>query len=144
MVQIVLDRIAILLSSICAIHCVALPIVAGLVPLLGPALNHGQGMHEFWFHQFILLFVFPVSVFALFAGYRCHRNRTPVVLGVIGLGLLIMTALSAETLIQYHIIPHHGETVLTMTGGVIHAIGHIFNVLASRKTSNPCISEIHG
>lgn len=142
MVQIVLDRFAILLSSICAIHCVALPIVAGIVPLLGPALDHGHGIHEFWFHQFILLFVFPVSVFALIAGYRCHRNRIPVVFGAIGLGTLIMTALFAETLIHHHLIPHYGETILTMTGGVIHAVGHVFNVLASRKTSTTCISEM--
>ncbi len=138
MLQVHLDRFAIVLSSICAIHCIALPLVAGLVPLLAVATNHDNALHEFWFHQFILIFILPVSIIALIVGYRLHHQRIPVIIGVIGLVILAMVALFADLLITQQIIPHSGETLLTVLGGVIHAVGHIANVLATKTYRITC------
>jgi len=138
MLQVHLDRFAIVLSSICAIHCIALPLVAGLVPLLAVATNHANALHEFWFHQFILIFILPVSIIALIVGYRLHHQRIPVIIGVIGLVILATVALFADLLITQQIIPHSGETLLTVLGGVIHAVGHIANVLATKTYRITC------
>ena len=110
MLQVHLDRFAIVLSSICAIHCIALPLVAVLVPLLAVATNHDNALHEFWFHQFILIFILPVSIIALIVGYRLHHQRTPVIIAVIGLVILATVAIFADLLITQQIIPHSGET----------------------------------
>ena len=127
------DRFAILLSGICAIHCIALPVVASVIPLLTATIHHGHDIHEFWFHQFILLFILPISLIALVTGYRSHNKLLPVVIAGLGLAVLTFIALFAEQLLINGTIPHEGETLLTIVGGVIHAIGHILNVQATRK-----------
>jgi len=141
MLQIYFDRFAIALSGVCAIHCVALPIVASLMPLLATTIQHGYALHEFWFHQFILVFILPISLFALVAGYRCHKQFIPIVIGGIGLGVLVFMALFAEVLNSHHILPHSGETMLTIIGGIIHAIGHVLNVIATRSLRVQCSTK---
>ena len=138
--QIYLDRIAIGLSAICAIHCVAFPLVAGFLPLLATTLHHGHVLHEFWFHQFILIFILPVSILALVAGYRCHKQIVPILISSIGLLCLVLVAIFAGTLISNNIIPHEGETWLTVVGGVIHAIGHVLNLLAAKTNRINCLA----
>ena len=138
MLQIHFDRLAIALSGICAIHCVIFPVVAGFLPLLATTLHHGNTLHEFWFHQFILLFILPVSILALITGYRCHKQLTPLLIGGLGLLILVFIAIFAGTLISNNIIPHQGETWLTVAGGFVHAIGHVLNVLATRNNRISC------
>ena len=132
------DRFAILLSGICAIHCIALPIVASLIPMLAITIQHGYALHEFWFHQFILIFILPVSVIALIAGYRVHHQILPVIISSIGLLILVGVALFAGYLISHHLMPHDGETLVTVFGGLIHAVGHLLNLMASRKPRKTC------
>ncbi len=141
MLQVYFDRFAITLSSICAIHCVALPIVASIIPLLATTVYHGNSIHDFWFHQFILIFILPLSIFALIAGYRCHKNLTPILIGILGLIILVLTALFAEFLIAKQIISYTGETMLTIFGGIIHAVGHITNIFATKTFRTSCSTE---
>lgn len=133
MLKVNLDRLAISLSGICAIHCVIFPIIASLIPLISTTLRHGNTLHEFWFHQFILIFIFPVSILAVISGFRCHRNIMPTIISLLGLTILVFTAVCAETLISNHTIPHATEAWLTIIGGIIHATGHMFNLIATRK-----------
>ena len=146
MLQVYFDRFAIALSSICAIHCIALPVVASLIPLLATSIPHDNALHdnalhEFLFHQFILIFILPISIFALAAGYRCHKKITPIFIGTIGLIILSVVALFAENLISQQVISGSGETILTIFGGIIHAAGHISNVLATKTHRTNCIME---
>jgi len=127
------DRFAIMLSGLCAIHCIALPIIASIIPLLTATVHHGNEIHEFWFHQFILLFILPVSLIALITGYRSHQKIAPLVIASVGLTILTFIALFAEQLLIDNVIPYEGETLLTITGGVIHATGHIMNVQTTRR-----------
>ena len=132
------DRFAILLSGICAIHCIALPLVASLIPLLAVTIQHGHQLHEFWFHQFILVFILPISTIALVAGYRIHRQVLPLLVAGFGLSILVGVAMFAEYLIVHHLMPHSGETIVTVTGGIFHATGHVLNVMATRKLNRQC------
>ncbi len=141
MIQTNFDRFAILLSGICAIHCIVLPVVASLAPLLAATIHHGNILHEFWFHQFIIVFILPVSIFALVTGFRNHGQITPIVLGSIGLTILVFTALFAEYLISRQFLPLKGETVLTILGGIIHAAGHIANIFATKAFRTSCVTE---
>ena len=129
MLHVNFDRFAIALSSICAIHCIALPIIAGAIPLLAATIHHGNALHEFWFHQFILIFILPISIFALVTGYRSHRQFTPIVFGITGLTILVITALFAESLIAKQIMPIQGETM------------HIANIFATKTFRTSCQTE---
>jgi hypothetical protein len=137
------DRFAIALSSLCAIHCIVFPIAASVTPLLMATIDHGNALHEFWFHQFILIFIIPVSIVALIMGYRCHKKTLPIFLGGIGLAILVTVALFAEPLIAQQIISHKGETILTIIGGVIHASGHVANALTTKAIHTPSCSAVH-
>ncbi len=134
------DKFAIILSGLCTIHCVVTPILSSVIPLLSVAVHHGEDVHDFWFHQMIILFILPVSVIALIAGYRSHLKMLPIAIAGIGLSILTFTALFAEYLLDIHMIEHEGETLLTVMGGTIHAIGHILNILATRKKQPHCSS----
>ncbi len=139
--QVHFDRFAILLSGICAIHCVALPIIASLIPLLSVTIQHGHALHEFWFHQLIILFILPVSVIALVTGYRSHFQLIPVIVASIGLLILVAVTVSAEYLISHHVMPYYAETIGMIIGGIIHAIGHVLNLLAARKLNKSCTAK---
>lgn len=132
------DKLAILLSGLCALHCIVTPLLASIIPLFAATIHHGEDIHEFWFHQFILLFILPVSLIALVAGYRSHHKVLPIYIAGLGLLILSLTALFAESLLHSHIISHEGETLLTISGGIVHAIGHILNVIATRKDHIHC------
>ena len=137
------DRFAITLSSLCAIHCIALPLAASVTPLLMSTIDHGNDIHEFWFHQFILIFIIPVSILALVTGYRCHRKNLPLLIAGIGLSILVDVALFAEQLISQQVISHTGETALTVIGGIIHAAGHLSNALATKASHATRCSIAH-
>lgn len=133
MIQSYFDRFAIMLSGICAIHCILLPIAVSAMPLFVASIDHDHHLHDFVFHQAILLFILPVSIIALYTGFRSHQQIMPIAIASIGLLFLVSVALFAEKMIESGIMQHEGETILTVIGGVTHAVGHILNVLATRR-----------
>jgi hypothetical protein len=133
MLQNYFDRFAIMLSGICAIHCILLPIAVSAMPIFVASIDHDDHLHDFVFHQAILLFILPVSIIALYTGFRSHQQLTPIAIASIGLLFLVSVALFAERMIESGIMQHEGETILTVIGGVTHALGHILNVLATRR-----------
>ena len=70
------DKAAIGLSSICAVHCLVLPVFVALFPSLMVA-----GMQDERIHLGLLVLVVPVSAFALIMGCRQHRQLPIVCLG---------------------------------------------------------------
>tara|TARA_B100000925_G_scaffold205833_1_gene156470 strand:- start:38 stop:526 length:489 start_codon:yes stop_codon:yes gene_type:complete len=124
-----LDRIAVQLSGLCLLHCLALPLVIAVVPVLGLA-EHG---HAF-FHQLMLLVVVPVAMISLGRGYIVHRRARVAFFGVLGVALLATAAL----LVHPH--AHIGPTVtaetaerwITVAGALILAAAHTFNARAMR------------
>jgi hypothetical protein len=85
------DRIAIALSTICIVHCLAMPFVIALLPVA--ALTLGGDGH---FHAFMLWFVVPTSVLGLGLGYRVHQRFGVVLIGTAAIAVLALTALYAH------------------------------------------------
>lgn len=82
------DRVAITLSTICIVHCLAMPFVIALLPVTAFALG-GDGH----FHSLMLWFVVPTSVLGFGLGVRVHRRVDIVVMGAVAIALLAATAL---------------------------------------------------
>jgi len=82
------DRIAIALSTICIVHCLAMPFVIALLPLA--AFTVGGDGH---FHTLMLWFVVPTSVLGFGLGVRVHHRADIVALGVAAIAVLATTAL---------------------------------------------------
>ena len=82
------DKASIGLSSICAVHCLVLPVLVALFPSLMVA-----GMQDERIHLGLLVLVVPVSAFALIMGCRQHRQLPIVCLGLVGILVLLFSAL---------------------------------------------------
>ena len=115
------DRIAIALSGLCILHCLALPVLLLLVPILDEtSVEH--------FHVQALVFVLPVSVYALLRGYRWHRRRVLLVTGLIGIGLLLAGALWAHNYLGIV-----ADRLLTVCGSMVLAVTHYMNSRLARR-----------
>lgn len=82
------DQLAIALSALCIAHCVAVPVLVAVLPVL--AISFGTDAH---FHAWMLWLVVPTSVVGFGLGLRIH-GRAPIVLfGGLGMLALVVTAL---------------------------------------------------
>lgn len=116
-VQQLLDRMAISASVLCLIHCLGMPLLLVALPLLSSTFMAGED-----FHRFLVVFVLPISVIALFIGCRRHKDRGVLVLGSLGLLGLVSTALFGHDLLG-----ETGERAATVVSGVTSALGHLRN-----------------
>ncbi|WP_246449062.1 MerC domain-containing protein [Sphingomonas sabuli] len=111
-----LDRIAIALSGLCIVHCLATAVVLGLLAsaggLLGAPIIHEVG----------LALAMILGAVALGLGVMEHGFLLPVSVGALGLGVMA-GALG---------LPHDGsEALYTVIGVGMVALGHRLNFLAA-------------
>ena len=117
------DKAAIGLSLLCALHCLALPLVAVLLPSLVALGLEGES-----FHVWMVFAVIPLSAFALTMGCKKHRQMSVLVLGILGLLLLCLAPL-----LGHELLGEMGERVLTLAGAAIIAKSHIKNFQLCRR-----------
>jgi hypothetical protein len=82
------DRIAIVLSTICIVHCLAVPIVVAVLPIA--AITLADDAH---FHALMLWLVVPTSAVGFALGFRVHRRWGIVAFGAAGAGALAAAAI---------------------------------------------------
>lgn len=110
-----LDGAAVLLSGLCLLHCLALPLFVAGLPMLA---QFGDGH----LHLEVLIVIVPLSIVALALGYRRHGIANVLWIGVLGLAILFTGATVVHE--------NFGETadrVVTITGSVVLAIAHYLN-----------------
>lgn len=111
-----LDRIAMGLSGLCLVHCLATAILLGVLASAGGLL--GQPI----IHEVGLTLAMLLGSVALGRGVIVHGFVLPSAVGALGLGVMA-GALS---------LPHDGrEPLYTVAGVMILALGHRLNVLAA-------------
>lgn len=114
-----LDRIAMGLSGLCVVHCVATAVLLGLLASAGGFL--GKPI----IHEVGLTLAMIIGAFALGRGLLEHGFIMPAAVGALGLGVMA-GALS---------LPHGGhEPVYTVIGVLIVALGHRLNVMAAEES----------
>jgi hypothetical protein len=111
-----LDRLAMGLSGLCLVHCLATAVLLGLVASIGGFL--GQPI----FHEVGLTLAMFLGAIALGRGALEHGFVLPTAIGALGLGVMA----GALTL-------HEGgtEPLYTVAGVTILALGHRLNFLAA-------------
>lgn len=116
-----LDGVAVGLSALCLVHCLALPlIVAGLPFLAQFADGH--------LHAQMLVVVLPLSVVALGLGYRHHRNLRIPSAGLVGMVLLAVGALVAHD--NWGLM---ADRAFTIAGALVLAAAHFYNSIQTRE-----------
>ena len=110
-----LDRMAIGLSGICIVHCLATSVLLAVLASAGGMLGAE------WIHELGLSLAMLMGGIALGRGILEHGYTMPSAVGGLGLGVMA----GALTL------PHDGtEAVYTMVGVAILALGHRLNHIA--------------
>jgi hypothetical protein len=106
-----LDRVAIILSGLCLVHCLALPVAL----VLGSVFSDWLVATETNAHWILLGLAAPTSIWALGRGFRAHRSH--LTLGLVGVS---------------HIAGESWEIALTVIGVTAVLIAHIRNALARK------------
>jgi MerC mercury resistance protein len=83
-----LDRVAILLSTVCIVHCLAMPLIVAALPIA--ALSLGSDMH---FHSLMLWLVAPTSAVGFGLGLRLHGRTGIVLTGGVAVAVLALVAI---------------------------------------------------
>ena len=118
-----LDKFAISSSTICAIHCVALPFIIGVFPAIGASIFADEA-----FHIMMLWLVIPLSLFGLTLGCRKHKNVKILSTGFVGIAVLALTAFFGHDLAG-----ENGERLATLFGASLIAIAHIRNYMSCQS-----------
>ncbi|GFE74878.1 MULTISPECIES: MerC domain-containing protein [Novosphingobium] len=110
----IVESTAISASTLCMLHCLALPVLLFLLPgLLGTFFQSDL------FHLAALGLVAPAALAAFLLGYRRHGAAGPALLGVAGIAFLVLGVLHAPLPL--------GETGLTVAGSLLLVGGHAWN-----------------
>ena len=114
-----LDRIAMGLSGLCAVHCVATAVLLGLVASAGGML--GKPI----IHEVGLSLAMILGAIALGRGMREHGLMLPSLVGAVGLAIM-----------AYAMSLHESgfEPVVTILGVSVLALGHRLNIVAKRNS----------
>ncbi|GAB56760.1 hypothetical protein GPUN_2646 [Glaciecola punicea ACAM 611] len=114
-----LDRLGVWLASLCALHCLLLPILIPLAPLIASSF-----VADAWFERVILSGSILVGFAALFIGfYQYHRQLYPIYSLV--LGALIYW--------NKHMFGEAYEPVTIAVGALLIIIAHVTNLRLCKK-----------
>lgn len=115
-----LDRIGITATSLCALHCILLPILLPMLPLVGLSFLADHA----WEHVFLLITA-ALGTVALFSGFRrYHKRLYPLYLLYIGVALYWIKHDFSEAL----------EPVFIIGGASLIIAAHFINI----KLCNNC------
>ena len=132
-----LDKLAILLSGVCLVHCLLTPVLITLLPILTTSVLLDDSM----FHKLMLWLVLPTSFLALFLGCRKHKQWL-----IAGTGILGVTILISVAMVGHEVFGISGEKIATSIGGIILAASHFLNYRACQSItceSKNCATQHH-
>jgi len=115
-----LDRLAIGLSGLCVVHCLATSVLLALMSTAGGLLVDPL------IHEIGLVLAIALGAFALGRGVLRHGQAIPAAVGAFGLGIMAGAMQ----------LPHdgsNGEALWTIVGVALLALGHEMNRRASLR-----------
>lgn len=113
----IVDHVGIVLSCICLVHCLLLPIMIVLLQV---------DFHMEGFHEGMLVLTMLVSGHALWHGYKKHCKHIVLAFGIIG-----VTCMAVALLV------HSIEVILTTIGASLILSAHVLNM----RGLNCCINS---
>ena len=108
------DRVGIVLSGLCAAHCLLVPLALVALPLW-PSLAETHT----WLHPVFAVLLIPVTLLAIWT----HRERYAMLL--LGFGLVIVIAAT----LAHDALGMAAEAGITLFGSALLIAGHVRNVL---------------
>ena len=124
-VQKVADIMGVVLSQLCLVHCLFLPLLIALMPTFFSHSHHHHGS-EGSFHLIALLVTTPVVIFAMWQGLSRHGSTRPSALAYSALAILWAVFFAEE------MVGHDLVAAFNVTGGFLMAWAHWQNWTLSR------------
>ena len=121
-----LDMYAVGLSTLCLLHCVALPVLVAFLPVAA------QAAQSELVHQLLVVAAVPVSLRVLWKTRPLNDNRRFAAGVFAGLGLLLLAAF-VEAVSSY-------EEPITIAGAVLLASAHLWHWL--RRCGKDAVNEL--
>ncbi|MHA6720111.1 MerC domain-containing protein [Sphingomonas sp. RS6] len=115
-----IERAAVGMSTLCLVHCLALPVLLALLPGVSAWLHLPADLH-----RWLLMFAIPSSSFALLSGCRVHRSAGPLLTGIAGLSLMALAALLLEGTAR--------EVPVSVAGSLLLVAAHVSNWRARHR-----------
>ncbi len=112
-----LDQVGLSLSFLCALHCALTPFILFIFPLFAQSYLQSQ-----WVHILLGVFVIPVAILAMWAGFRHHRRK--IVFALVFPGLALISALSFGAA---QFLTPLTESVLMILASAILISAHLLN-----------------
>ena len=103
------DTVGQILSAVCAVHCVTMPLFMTLAPAAASVLGGA--------HPVLLALVIGVAVWSFVPGYRCHHSKLVAGLAFTGISLLALAAF-----VFHESLPL--ETGISLVGASVMMIAH--------------------
>ena len=116
------DKVGILLSSACLVHCVGLLVIPFLLPALGAF------FHSPWVHRFFAAFILIVTPMAFMPGYRRHGMSRVLVQAGLGIAFILAGVATDGVLPE---LASHGFSVV---GSLMLVGAHVQNLRHSRRS----------
>ena len=117
------DKMGVLTSAVCIVHCIALPMILVFLPTL--VLTSGHGNHTIWeeiFHFLILFAIIFFAAIAFYRGYKRHNDIRPIRYLVAGLSLVIFVITIGHEIENLYL--RYGLNIL---GSLLLIRAHILN-----------------
>ena len=121
--QINSDKVAASLSILCVLHCLFMP--AFLIVSTG---IFAFTMDNEIIHYAILFFAAPVSLFALYRGYKNHKTKNLFIIGITGILLLVVAIM-----LPYNAHQEQLEKAITVLGSILVVYAHYKNYKACKE-----------
>jgi hypothetical protein len=123
------DTLGIAASTLCVVHCLALPLVALALPALASRLGNDHITHAV-----LALFVVAFCFFAIVPGYRRHKHGAVLAGMLTGVGLVLFATFGAESMFG-----PYSEMPLITIGNFMVVAAHLRNrKLLRLETANVC------
>lgn len=129
--QKLIDGSAMGLSVLCLFHCLAMPLVVSILPMLGAHLFEETTIHVFFFAA-----AMPLSFFGLWLGVRgAHGGGRLMIIAGGGLLLMFVGAL--------HDVSGDYDVAFTSTGVALVALAHFLNWRRHERSHRAIPHEHH-
>ncbi|MCB0379181.1 MAG: MerC domain-containing protein [Bdellovibrionales bacterium] len=117
------DRSGIIVATLCLVHCLALPLLVGVLPALSLIRHH-------WVEIIVLALGVIIGSISFVTSYKRHRIIYPLILGMIGILFLCISLLQfgAHSEPMHHTTTHWNPW--TLLGGLFLITGHLWNIRA--------------
>jgi hypothetical protein len=109
-----LDSLGMAASTLCLIHCLLMPLVISMLPVLGWQFMASKGAH-----QLLAAFVIAFALFAIVPGYLKHKQGVVLAGMIAGLSLVLVA-----TFICGYVVPENLEVPMITVGNLILVATH--------------------